>query len=140
LSFQNSLGNLNLDLYNSAGTRLANSTSLTNSESVSLAGRAAGTYYIRVYSPTGVTNSTYSFAVNPGVTTATVPPASGSFDIQFVFNGLSTAQQAIFEQAAAKWESIIVGDLPSVTYNGQVIDDLLVTATSTSIDGVGNIL
>jgi hypothetical protein len=140
LSFQNSLGNLNLDLYNSAGTRLANSTSLMNSESVSLAGRAAGTYYIRVYSPTGVTNSTYSLAVNPGVTTATVPPASGSFDIQFVFNGLSTAQQAIFEQAAAKWESIIVGDLPSVTYNGQVIDDLLVTATSTSIDGVGNIL
>jgi hypothetical protein len=138
LSFQNSLGNLDLELYNSSGAKLAGSTSLTNSESVSLAGRAAGTYYLRVYSPSGVTNSSYSLSVNPGVATTT-PPA-GTFDIQFVFSGLTTAQQAIFEQAAARWESIIVGDLPSVTYNGQVIDDLLITATSTSIDGVGNIL
>jgi hypothetical protein len=138
LSFQHLLGNLNLDLYNSSGARLASSTSLTNAESVSLAGRAAGTYYLRVYSPAGVTNSSYSLSVNPGL--ATTPPSSGSFDIQFVFSGLSTTQQAIFEQAAAKWESIIVGDLPSVTYNGQVIDDLLITATATSIDGVGNIL
>jgi glycine/D-amino acid oxidase-like deaminating enzyme len=69
-----------------------------------------------------------------------VHTVSPVFDIQFAFSGLTTTQQAIFEQAAAKWESIIVGDLPSVTYNGQVIDDLVITATATSIDGVGNIL
>ncbi len=138
LSFQNLAGNLDLELYSSAGAKLAASTSLTNAESVSLAGRAAGTYYLRVYSPAGITNSSYSLSVNPGL--ATTPPTSGSFDIQFVFSGLTTAQQAIFEQAAVKWESIIVGDLPSVTYNGRVIDDLLITATATPIDGVGNIL
>src|SRR6185436_7927612 len=58
----------------------------------------------------------------------------------FVFSGLTASQQAVFDQAATKWESIIVGDLPSANYNGRVVDDLLITASATSIDGNGNML
>src|SRR5207244_4497757 len=42
--------------------------------------------------------------------------------------------------AAAKWESIIVGDLPNATYNGVSVDDLLIDASGAPIDGTGNIL
>ena len=35
---------------------------------------------------------------------------------------------------------MIVGDLPSATYNGVVVDDLLINAKSTAIDGVGGTL
>jgi len=56
------------------------------------------------------------------------------------FQGLTTTEQAIFNQAAARWEQIIVGDLPNATYNGRVVDDLLIDASATTIDGVGGTL
>jgi hypothetical protein len=55
-------------------------------------------------------------------------------------SGLTTAQQAIFNQAADRWEEIITGDLPNATYNGQAVDDLLIHASSVAIDGAGGIL
>src|SRR5439155_22547292 len=54
--------------------------------------------------------------------------------------GLSASQQSIFDQAAAKWESIIVGDLPAATFNGVAVDDLLIDASAAAMDGPGNIL
>jgi hypothetical protein len=53
---------------------------------------------------------------------------------------LTASQQAIFNQAVARWEQIITGDLPNATYNGRVVDDLLIHARVSPIDGVGNIL
>lgn len=143
LSFQNAQGNLALQLYNSSGTVIASSNGIGNSESISLAGRAAGTYYARVYSATGARNPNYSFQINapklpPTSTTST--PTAGGFNIQINYAGFTTSQRAIFEQAAAKWESVIVGDLPNATYNGVVVDDLLINANSTAIDGVGGTL
>ena len=37
---------------------------------------------------------------------------------------MTAAQQQIVQQAVDRWEQIIVGDLPDVTYRGQAIDDL----------------
>lgn len=85
-------------------------------------------------SSTGSTGSTNS----SGATTSS--GATGAFNIEFSFSGLTAAQQAIFEQAAQKWESIIVGDLPNATYGGRVVDDLLISASATAIDGRGNVL
>jgi hypothetical protein len=141
LSFQNAQGNLALQLYNSTGSLLATSNGIGNAESLSLANRAAGTYYARVYSATGGTNPGYSLQiVAPTSTTTTPTPAPGAFDIQIAYSGFTASQRAIFEQAAGKWESIIVGDLPSATYNGIVVDDLLINASSTALDGVGGTL
>jgi hypothetical protein len=138
ISFQNTQGNLALQLYNSSGTLLATANGTGNSESVSLNGRAAGTYYARIYSAAGATNPNYSFQiVTPTVVTA---PTSGAFDIQIVYSGFTASQRTIFEQAAARWESIIVGDLPNATYNGVIVDDLLINASATAIDGVGGTL
>jgi len=134
-------GDLDLELYNASGTRLAISQSPTNNERLSLAGRAAGTYYVHVYGYGGAITPSYVLQIDPGTATTSTPPTStGAFNIQFTFSGLTAAQQSIFRQAAAKWQSIIVGDLPSATYNGVAVDDLLIDARGALIDGVGNIL
>jgi hypothetical protein len=145
IGFLNSQGNLNLELYNSSGTRLAVSSSGSNSEQISLAGRASGTYYVHVFGLSGATNPNYSLQIDPGEAGAQPAPpppssSSGGFDIAFSFSGLNAAQRAVFEQAAVKWESIIVGDLPSATYGGVQIDDVLIEASAVFIDGTSGIL
>jgi len=96
-----------------------------------------------VYGTSGATNPNYSFQVVTPTTTTTRTTTSttpGAFDIQIAYSGFTASQRAIFEQAAARWETIIVGDLPNATYNGVIVDDLLINASSTDIDGVGGTL
>ena len=143
ISFQNTQGNLALQLVNASGNVLATSNGTGNTESVSLSGRAAGTYFVRVYSANGATNPNYSLSINaptPPVTTPAPTNSNSAFDIQISYVGFTANQRAIFEQAAAEWESIIVGDLPAAIYNGAIVDDLLIGATSTDIDGPGGTL
>jgi hypothetical protein len=71
---------------------------------------------------------------------APVPTSSGGFHIDLTIAGMTAAQQTIVQQAAARWEQIIVGDLPNVTYQGRVIDDTWIQISSLPIDGVGSIL
>lgn len=67
--------------------------------------------------------------------------ATAPFTITVVFlGGLTTAQKNAFKGAADRWSKVIVGDLPDVVINGQVIDDILIEASGTAIDGRGNIL
>jgi hypothetical protein len=142
ISFQNAQGNLALQLVNATGTVLATSNGSGNSESVSLVGRAAGTYYVRVYSATGAVNPNYSLQIVNPVPVVTTPttPSNGAFNIQIDYSGFTANQRVIFERAALEWESIIVGDLPNAIYNGVIVDDLLINATSTAIDGPGGTL
>lgn len=137
ISFLNSQGNLQLALYNSAGTLISTSTGTGNSETVSLNGLAAGTYYVDVYGASGASNPSYSLTVNPPTSTTT---NTGGFQITLSMSGLTASQQAIFQQAAARWSQVITGDLPNATYRGQTVDDLLINASSISIDGVNGIL
>jgi hypothetical protein len=55
-------------------------------------------------------------------------------------SGLTASQQSIFQQAANRWSQVITGDLPNASYNGTTVDDLLINASSISIDGVNGIL
>ncbi len=77
--------------------------------------------------------------------TSTVPPGSNpisTFDIDLVFDSsITNAQQAIFRQAADRWEQIIVGDLPDVIVPGiGQVDDISIDISAITIDTVGNIL
>lgn len=68
------------------------------------------------------------------------------FQIQVVFpdNTLSASQKAIFTAAAARWQRVILGDLPDITNNFgngvETIDDVRISATAPAIDGVGKVL
>jgi hypothetical protein len=60
--------------------------------------------------------------------------------VKFPDSTLTASQKQVFQRAAARWSQIIVGDLPDVTVNGRVIDDLEITATGPYIDGPYGIL
>jgi len=76
-----------------------------------------------------------------------------SFDIEFRYLGAVTELQRLaFERAAARWEKVIIGDLPAITssqsgycgVNGtalnQVVDDLIIFVELVAIDGPGKVL
>ena len=77
---------------------------------------------------------------------APMPPAGTSgftIDVRFTTpDSLTSSQQAVFAQAAARWQEIIVGDLPDVVdpATGQRIDDILIDVSAVSIDGPQGVL
>jgi len=68
-----------------------------------------------------------------------LPLTPFNIDVRFI-GGLSQSQQAIFIEAAQRWSEAIVGDVPSFSVDGEVIDDLLILAEGATIDGPGQIL
>ena len=60
-------------------------------------------------------------------------------EVRFL-GGLTTTQKNAFKSAANRWTKVIVGDVPSVLVDGEVIDDLLILAQGVAIDGPGGIL
>jgi hypothetical protein len=57
-----------------------------------------------------------------------------------VGTGLTPAQKAAFQSAANRWTKVIVGDLPPVRVEGEVIDDVVILAQGKPIDGPGRVL
>lgn len=62
-----------------------------------------------------------------------------SIEVRFL-GGLTATQKDAFKKAADRWTKVIVGDLPPVLVDGEVVDDLLILAQGVAIDGVGTIL
>lgn len=62
-----------------------------------------------------------------------------TIEVRFV-GGLTAKQKKAFKFAADRWAQVIVGDLPSVMVDGEVIDDLVIMAQGSAIDGPGQIL
>lgn len=89
-------------------------------------------------------------------TTLTPPPSAYQVDIRFIGPAPSVTQKAAFDSAAARWSSIILGDLVDTPFNSsdpdgsldscggeaitETIDDLLIFAKIAKIDGPGGIL
>jgi len=73
--------------------------------------------------------------------TAAVANETSPFNIEVRFlGGLTDTQKNAFKSAADRWSRMIVGDLPSVVVDGEVIDDVLILAQGQAIDGPGKIL
>ena len=71
----------------------------------------------------------------------TLAATTSPFTIEVRFlGGLNATQQAAFAAAADRWVRMIVGDLPDVLVDGEVIDDILILARGDVIDGPGHIL
>jgi hypothetical protein len=83
---------------------------------------------------------TYEARANAGRARALAATASPyTIEVRFL-GGLNSAQKAAFTGAADRWTKMIVGDLPSVAVDGEVIDDVLILAQGVAIDGPGRIL
>ena len=74
-----------------------------------------------------------------GKASAAAIKSAYKIEVRFV-GGLTATQKNAFKTAAKRWSKVIVGDLPSVTVSGEVIDDLLIMAQGVPIDGKGRIL
>ena len=80
------------------------------------------------------------YIAGPGGTTL-AGDATAGFNIKIVFSGSgwTAAQVAVVEATAEKLCTIIVGDISDVTYNGQAIDDIVITVSQGRIDGLGSL-
>ncbi len=67
------------------------------------------------------------------------PGSQYNIDIRFL-GGLTSSQKDAFAIAAKRWSSIIIGDVPDATVEGEQIDDIKIDARGAFIDGVGKIL
>ncbi|MBE9145418.1 pre-peptidase C-terminal domain-containing protein [Planktothrix mougeotii] len=65
--FEHSLGDIDVQLYDAAGTFLRSSGSTSNSESISLEGLIPGEYYVKVFGYAGATNPQYQLQVDAPV-------------------------------------------------------------------------
>jgi len=82
----------------------------------------------------------YQAKADPQVALAKAGTASPfTIEVRFL-GGLTETQKNAFKMAADRWSRVIVGDLPSVLVDGEVIDDVLILAEGANIDGPGKIL
>jgi Leishmanolysin len=89
---------------------------------------------------TMATFETYQAKADPEIALSIAGTASPfTIEVRFL-GGLTQQQMDAFKGAADRWSSIIVGDLPSVLVDGEVIDDVLILAQGAEIDGPGRIL
>lgn len=83
---------------------------------------------------------TYEAVADSAIALA-VANTTSPFTISVRFlGGLNATQKKAFQKAADRWSKVIVGDLPSVVIDGEVIDDILIFAQGVAIDGPGKIL
>ena len=130
-----------LRLYNSAGTLIAyddDSGSGLNSQ-LTYVPTTSGTFYLGSSSSTIFSTMTGSYSLSV-TQSAVAPTVSSGFQIDVRYSGEPQYQSA-FDAAAARWESIIIGDLPDVNnVRYGLIDDLLIQASVVPIDGKDGVL
>jgi hypothetical protein len=84
---------------------------------------------------------TYRARASARIARAVGAAAASPFTIEVRFvGGLTQKQKNAFQAAADRWTRLIVGDLPSVQVDGELVDDVLILAQGAPIDGVGGIL
>src|SRR5437762_4255997 len=62
-----------------------------------------------------------------------------TIEVRFI-GGLTDTQKNAFKFAADRWSKVIVGDVPAIMVDGELIDDILILAEGANIDGPGRIL
>src|SRR5262245_32846526 len=79
--------------------------------------------------------------IGPAAVAAAPALAPDVFRIEVRFiGGLTDTQKDAFKKAADRWTKVIVGSLPAVEVDGEVIDHMLILAQGQDIDGPGQIL
>lgn len=90
----------------------------------------------RTWIPKDLSALTGEFKGTVPTSAADAAENTSRFNITLDLEGMTPAQEQIFRDAAAQWESVLLGDLPSQAG----IDDVLISASLTPIDGPGGVL
>ncbi|MEM7061677.1 MAG: leishmanolysin-related zinc metalloendopeptidase [Cyanobacteria bacterium P01_B01_bin.77] len=139
LQFTDSEGDIDLALYDAMGQFITSSISTSDNEYIDIVVPESGDYYLQVYYDDA--GNAYDLWWDDLLVETVTPPSNFQIDVNFVGSGLTATQQAIFDEAADRWEQIIVGDLPDTFVAGVgVIDDVVIDARGIAIDRVGEVL
>lgn len=129
-------------VYDSSSDLIANTSNddaVGRNSRVTFSPEESGVYYIAAGAYQDNTGS-YRLSVTDVTPEPSVPGSGGEFDIQINYSG-DPNYLSLFEDAANRWEQIIIGDLPDVTTNSLgVVDDIVIDAHFGTIDGEGNTL
>ena len=72
--------------------------------------------------------------------TATTPIGTFQIQIDYENNNITASQRAIFERAVERWEQVILSQPATPIIDGVPSNTLIISASSTIIDGVGGVL
>ncbi|NJL22934.1 MAG: T9SS type A sorting domain-containing protein [Leptolyngbyaceae cyanobacterium SM1_3_5] len=86
IEFDHALGDLDMALFDSSGTLIDSSLSVSNEESISLDGQVAGDYFIQVYGYENASNPSYRLIIDGPTPSASIQP--DTFEVN---NTLATA-------------------------------------------------
>ena len=129
-----------------------------NNETCTYATPQADTYYVmlRAYRNYSGVSLVADYEVNNEPPPPPPPPPTGAseFDITFVYgSSVTNAQKQLFENAAARWQEVITGDIADTQLNKQAnlcgqgepafngaVDDVVIYADVAPRDGPGGIL
>jgi hypothetical protein len=100
ITFDNALGDLDLELCDATGAVLQASNSATNQERVSLNGRSAGNYYLHVFGVDGASNPRYALEIN-----APNPPSGDLYEPN---NTQATATNLYGLQGQKSWPDLTI--------------------------------
>lgn len=87
----------------------------------------------------GDSRELYRARAEPAAAAAVGAPSPFTIEVEFI-GGLTQSQMDAFKAAADRWVRVIVGDLPNVLVEGDVIDDVLILAQGADIDGPSGVL
>jgi clostripain len=118
INFDKDKGDLKLELYNSAGTLLTTSNENSNRELISLAGKSAGVYYVRVLgNSTSITNPDYSLVIDAPQTlekdwidkgTKTNNSLATAYDLRSINGSVTLSDLSIDTATDQDWFKVVV--------------------------------
>ena len=134
IDFNHSLGDLDLKLYNSGGSEIAASTSLTNVETISLNNRSEGWYYARAYGYQENVNPAYTLTINPSQNTApsvtVINPPVGTVHVEHGVENYVVTWNASDPEADLTWVSVYVNTTRALDGNEVLLQTTLHTPGS----------
>lgn len=131
IAFEHDDGDLDMKLLNAAGTTIATSEGTTDVETISLWGRPAGFYYVRVYGYQHAVSPDYTLTINPsangapGVTVTAPPPG----DIKKIhgFDTYTVTWVASDPESNPTWVTVYLNTQPTLDGNEIIIPTSLHT-------------
>ncbi|MCB9845092.1 MAG: hypothetical protein H6811_03780 [Phycisphaeraceae bacterium] len=129
IEFVHAIGDLDMELQNSSGGTLARSDGVSNFEQITLSGRPAGWYFIRVYGYAGAISPLYTLTVNPSSNQTpqidVLTPPAGDTVLQRGADGYLVEWDVNDPESNQTWVSIYLNDQPVLDGTEFLLDSSL---------------
>lgn len=116
INFFHGQGDLDFKLMNASGSVIATSDGVTDSEQISLSGRAAGWYTAQVYGFSGATSPNYTLTINPSQNAAptitVINPPTGNIDLDHGGDTYTATWSASDPESNEMWVTLWLADHP----------------------------